>query len=82
MDGVPLPEFCHHRGKELVEAVGPALVADDPLGPFPLDDDDPSRIVHFAVSGTIDLQEAAQALGRGFHDLIGLVEAAQLIVEI
>ena len=42
----------------------------------------PRVFVHFAVAGAIDFQEASEALGGRLHDRVGIVEAAQLIVQV
>ena len=74
-------EFRHHRGKEVVETIGTPLVADGSLRPFALHQDDAALLVDLAVPGTIHLEETPQAFGRGLHDGVGILEAAQLVVQ-
>src|SRR3712207_6926065 len=62
----------------LFRSVGAPLVANDPVRPFALHLDDAALLVDLAVPGAIHLEEAAQASGRGRHDGIGILEAAQL----
>jgi hypothetical protein len=66
----------------MINPFDPAFIGDQPPGPLAFNDDDAAILIDFSIACGVHLQKLAHVAGSNLHDLILIVDVAELIVEL
>src|ERR671920_2362036 len=66
----------------LVDPLNLAFIGDEPPGPLAFNDDDTAIFIDFAIACRVDLQKLAYVACGDLHDLVLIIDIAELVVEL